>query len=228
MWESYSWNLGYHSYPLLIKHGWEIRVPLEVFGNLLCKPSSKNSGDVSPLSFSIPKIWDFSWTQTSIGFVVNIAPDENEGNSMDSLRLQPLHMPSSLACLGYDGPSWKRFMFGLFLNWGTPKWLVYIREDPFKMDDLGLHPFMESLIWINENSFLNSIGQCRKVLLWTYSESWPKLVECTVRWYWICFYLNQIYRSPMLINLRHHGPSSFRWGKITTGIDLDLIVLLVE
>ena len=31
-------------------------------------------------------------------------------------------------------------------NWGTPKWMV-IRENPIKMDDLGVHLFLETPIY---------------------------------------------------------------------------------
>ena len=37
---------------------------------------------------------------------------------------------------------------GVSKNGGTPKWMVKIREDPIKMDDLGVFPlFLETPIY---------------------------------------------------------------------------------
>ena len=41
------------------------------------------------------------------------------------------------ACLWYMGVS---------KSSGTPKWMVYIMENPIKMDDLGVPPFSETPI----------------------------------------------------------------------------------
>ena len=38
---------------------------------------------------------------------------------------------------------------GVSINGGTPKWLVY-RENPIKMDDLGVPPFMKTPIWFKQ------------------------------------------------------------------------------
>ena len=44
------------------------------------------------------------------------------------------------------GISW---YMGVSINGGTPKWMVYFMENPIKMDDLGVPPFMETPIsWI--------------------------------------------------------------------------------
>ena len=37
---------------------------------------------------------------------------------------------------------------GVSLNGGTPKWMVY-KENPIKMDDLGVPPFKETPISTN-------------------------------------------------------------------------------
>ena len=36
---------------------------------------------------------------------------------------------------------------GVSENSGTPKWMVKIMENPFKMDDLGVPPFLETPIY---------------------------------------------------------------------------------
>ena len=36
---------------------------------------------------------------------------------------------------------------GVSKNSGTPKWMVYIMENPIKMDDLGVPLFSETSIW---------------------------------------------------------------------------------
>ena len=40
--------------------------------------------------------------------------------------------------------SQKTSINGGFLKWGTPKWLVFVRENPTKMDDLGAPLFQET------------------------------------------------------------------------------------
>ena len=41
-------------------------------------------------------------------------------------------------------------MFGIYMgvskNRSTPKWMVYFMENPIKMDDLGVPPFLETSI----------------------------------------------------------------------------------
>ena len=36
---------------------------------------------------------------------------------------------------------------GVSRNGGIPKWLVFVRENPLKMDDLGVAIFQETTIW---------------------------------------------------------------------------------
>ena len=39
-------------------------------------------------------------------------------------------------CMGYNGPYICRAAnIGLSINGGTPKWMVFIRENPLRMDD---------------------------------------------------------------------------------------------
>ena len=33
---------------------------------------------------------------------------------------------------------------GVSINGGSPKWMVYFRENPIKIDDLGVPPFQET------------------------------------------------------------------------------------
>ena len=39
------------------------------------------------------------------------------------------------------------YLYISFLNWGYPKWMVY-KENPTKIDDLGVVPFQETSTYI--------------------------------------------------------------------------------
>ena len=54
-------------------------------------------------------------------------------------------------------------IFGGFPKWGTPKWMVY-QGNPIKMDDLGVPPFIESLIYLLSNQWMP--GLSRPKSLW--------------------------------------------------------------
>ena len=43
---------------------------------------------------------------------------------------------------------------GVSKNRGTPKWMVKIRENPIKVDDLGVPLFLETPIFRNGRSIL--------------------------------------------------------------------------
>ena len=40
---------------------------------------------------------------------------------------------------------------GVSKNRGTTKWMVFIMENPIKMDDLGVPLFLETPIWFFDN-----------------------------------------------------------------------------
>ena len=42
---------------------------------------------------------------------------------------------------------------GVSINGGTPKWMVYLLENPIKVDDLGVAPFMETLTSLEASKY---------------------------------------------------------------------------
>ena len=65
---------------------------------------------------------------------------------------------------------WGRHEFthmGGFSIQGTPKWLFYIRENPFKMNDLGVPPFQETSICVCIYIYIHTVVKIRSLWIST-------------------------------------------------------------